>query len=582
MRKKKLLLILLTAIILVITMIIIFMYLNNRSKYAYNIEKVTEINYNVINKNDRYGVIDRGGQVIIEPIYDIIQIPNPSKAIFICMYDYDVEKREYTTKVFNEKGEELYNSYDYIQAIPSEITEDGIPFEKTVLKYKKDGKYGLLGINGDQITEAEYDQINSMMYKEGMLIVKQGEKFGIININGKTVVDIEYESITADNYYNEKTKYKATGFIVGQKKENGYKYGYINYKGNIVVDTMYTEIERVTEIEEDNNVYLIAIKDGQVGLLKNKKIILNHEYEDISYNLYNNVFIIQRNGKQGITTRKGKITIPTEYDSILFGGVYINAKKDDNIYILDLNGNKIENTDIISKIPTKNGEYNIVTNQEEKYKIVDKQGSTVIDKDYTYIEEIDNSHFIVANGNINGIIDLSGKAVVDLKYSSIFKLAGTELIQANISSHNTISLIDKNMNVIATMDNANIRINDSYIHLYSNTENKYFDYTGKSLTNKEVFPNNLLYAKLINDKWGFVDKNGNLKVQNEYEMVTEFNQYGFAGIKKDGKWGVIDTNGNVIQEPVYTLDWNNPEFIGKFYKQMDWYGELYYTDKIEK
>lgn len=26
--------------------------------------------------------------------------------------------------------------------------------------------------------------------------------------------------------------------------------------------------------------------------------------------------------------------------------------------------------------------------------------------------------------------------------------------------------------------------------------------------------------------------NGNLKVQNKYEVVTDFNKYGFAGIKK--------------------------------------------------
>ena len=49
------------------------------------------------------------------------------------------------------------------------------------------------------------------------------------------------------------------------------------------------------------------------------------------------------------------------------------------------------------------------------------------------------------------------------------------------------------------------------------------------------------FAFKKNGKWGFVDNNGNLKIQNEYEKVTEFNEYGFAGIKKDGKWGFINT-----------------------------------------
>ena len=32
----------------------------------------------------------------------------------------------------------------------------------------------------------------------------------------------------------------------------------------------------------------------------------------------------------------------------------------------------------------------------------------------------------------------------------------------------------------------------------------------------------------------------------EQMKVTELNELGFAGIKKEGKWGVIDKDGNVI------------------------------------
>ena len=80
---------------------------------------------------------------------------------------------------------------------------------------------------------------------------------------------------------------------------------------------------------------------------------------------------------------------------------------------------------------------------------------------------------------------------------------------------------------------------------------------------------------------GIVDKNGNVKVQNEYEMVTEFNQYGFAGIKKDGKWGVIDQEGNVVQEPIYELSLIMPDFIGKYYKTNESYGDARYSDTIQ-
>ena len=582
MKKKKLFIILAVVIAIILIAIFTIMYFIERSKYDYKIQKVTRIDYNVINEKDRYGVINRNGDIIIEPTYDIIQIPNPSKDVFICMYEYNVEQKEYKVKVLNEKGEELYQGYDSIQAIPTETTYDGIPFEKTVLRYKQSGKYGLLSIDGKKITEPIYDQISAIAYKEGMLLIKKNEKCGVININGKIVIPVEYESITADNYYSEKNLYKTTGFIVSKKTDEGYRYGYINYKGQKVLDTQYTEIERVTEIQDDNNVYLVALKDGQAGLLKNKKVILNYEYEDISYNLYNDVFVIQRNSKQGITDRDGNIKIQPEYDSVLFGGIYINAKKDEQLVVLDLNGNKTENQDILSKIPTKDGKHYIISDKDEIYKITDENGDIIIDKGYSYIEELDNNYYIVANNNKNGIINLSGKADIDLKYSSIFKIEDTQLLQANISSKNLITLIDKNMKVLVSMENAKIEVQDNYVRIYSDTDNKYFDYEGKELSSKEIFPNNKLYAKKINDKWGFVDCDGNLKVQNEYDMVTEFNEYGFAGIKKDGKWGSINSDGEIVQEPIYTINWPSPKFIGKFYKSVEWYGDLYYTNKIKE
>ena len=582
MKKKKILIVLAILIIIILIAIFATMYFIERSKYDYKIQKVTQIDYNVINVNDRYGVINRNGDVIIEPTYDIIQIPNPSKDVFICMYEYNVEKKAYKIKVLNANGEELYKDYSSIQAIPTDTTYDGVPYEKTVLKYEKDGKYGLLNINGKEITKPIYDQISAIAYKEGMLLIKQDGKCGVININGKIVIPVEYETITADNYYSEKNLYKTTGFIVSKKTDEGYRYGYINYKGRKVLDTQYTEIERVTEIQDDNNAYIVALKDGQAGLLKNSKVLLNYEYEDISYNLYNDVFVIQRNSKQGITDRKGNIKIQPEYDNILFGGIYINAKKDNKLEVLDLNGNKTENQEILSKIPTKDGKHYIISGEDEIYKITDENENVIIDKGYSYIEEIEDNHYIVANNNKNGIIDLSGKANIDLKYNNIFKIENTEIIQANISSKNSITLIDKNMKVLASMENAKVEVQDNYVRIYSDTDNKYFDYEGKELSAKDVFPNNKLYAKKINEKWGFVDKDVNLKVQNEYDMVTEFNEYGFAGIKKDGKWGSINSDGKVVQEPTYKISWTSPKFIGEFYNSAEWYGDLYYTNKLTK
>lgn len=583
MKKKNIFIIVGIIILIVVLAVGLAMYFIDRSKYDFEIAKVTQIDYHVLHENNQYGVINRDGEIVVRPEYDIIQIPNPSKDIFICMYNYNGEEKEYQTDVLNSKGEKIYQGYDNVQAIPTETTYDGIPFEKMTLKYKKDGKYGLLSIDGKELTKPIYDEISAISYKEGMLLVKQDDKCGVVNMNGKTVIPVEYESITADNYYHEETLYQTTGFIVSKKSDEGYRYGYIDYKGHIVVKAEYTQIDRVTEIQDNKNVYLVAFKEGQAGLLKNKKIILNYEYEDINYNSYNDVFVIKRNGKEGIVDKNGTIKVQPEYENIVFGGIYINAEKDGEFVLLDLNGNIIENQDIVTKMPTKDGKHYIVADKNEMYDIIDENGESIIENSYSYMEELDDNYFIVGNNNKNGIIDLSGKAVVDLKYNSIFHIDGTDLLQANISSTNTVSLIDKKtMKVLITLDKASVEIDENYVKIYSGKESHYFSDDGKELTNKEVFPDHELYAKEINGKWGFVDKNGDLKVQNEYDMVTEFNEYGFAGIQKDGKWGSINTKGEVVQEPIYIIGWINPKFVGKYYQSEEWQGDLYYTNKVEE
>lgn len=581
MNKKKVIILVAVLLVLIVAIVCTTIYFNKRAKYVYDIEQVSNIEYNVINVNNRCGVIDGAGNVIIEPTYNVIQIPNPSKPVFICMSDYNTETKEYQTKVLNEKREQILTGYESVQAIPNETTSDGIPFEKTALKYKKNGKYGLLNINGKEITDAIFDDISSMTYKEGMFLVKQEDKLGVINQNGVYVIDVEYDNITADNYYDVETKYGRTGFIVCKIEENGYRYGYIDYKGDVILNPEYTEVERVTELEDNKNVYLVAYKDGQAGLLKNKKNILNYEYEDISYNSYNNVFIVQRNGKQGIVDKEGNIKLDTKYTDIKFGGIYVNVQEDGQKKVLDLNGNEITNG-YISNMPTKDGQHSIVYGEDEIYKIIDNSGNVVVDKNYTYIEELDNNYFIVANYNNNGIIDLTGKSVVDLRYSSIFKLDNTELIQANDASTNTINLINKDMEIIVTMAEADIEVKDNYIRVYSEEESKYFDLTGKELSAQEVFPNNQLFAKKIDGKWGFVDKDGNIKVQNTYDLVTEFNEYGFAGIKIDGKWGVIKEDTTIAVEPKYELESISPMFIGEYYRVDEWYGNDYYTNETEE
>ena len=553
-------------IVAVIIIAISIMAIINEVQLHYKVEEISEYKYFTLEQNQKYGVIDRNGNIVIEAEYGAVQIPNPSKAIFVCVKEYNENTKEYETVVYNEKKEVLLSNYKNVQAISIYTNVNSTPYEKSVLTYKENGKYGLINLEGKQITKPVYDEISSINYKEGTFLVKQNELEGIINMKGKVIIKCEYESVTSDNYYSENGNKKQAGFIVSKKTEDGYRYGYANYRGTIILNPIYTQLERVTEIANEKGVYFIAFKNGQAGLLKNNKEILNYEYEDIQYNVLGSIFVTKRNGKYGAVNQEGTTVLYPEYDNVYTGGMYLNALKDKDIFIFDLNGNKIE-TNEVSKTKTENANYYITIDKSNKYKVVDSKDNIIIDKDYTYIEYLPGDYFIVERDSKSGIIDSNGKSVIELKYDSISRINETDILQ--METNKNIALYNLNMKEIVSMDNAivkEVKDEKAYILLYSDPDFKYFDKKGNILTSQNLFENNSLFAKNINGKWGFVDKDGNLKVQNDYELVTDFNKYGFAGIKKDGKWGSINQNGEVVQEPTYDLKRNIPEFVGKYYR----------------
>lgn len=576
MKKKKMLII--GLIVIIVALIVTTIILANKEK-EYELEKIEKYSYFKLYKDELYGVIDEQGNIIIEPKYNVVNIPNPSKAIFFCYYDYDSTTGEYKTKVLNEENIEIFTQYEQVLPLECEESTSEIPFEKSVLKYKENEKYGLIDFDGKKITKPIYEEIESLEYKEGTIIVKQEGKYGLMNIKGKQIIKPEYDEIKADGYYTKQNEYKDSGYIVQTKTQDGYRYGYINKEGKILLNTEYNEIDRVTDIEDEKNIYLLISKNGQYGIVKNKKTIIECVYEEIEYNKTNKIFIVQKNTKQGVIDVEGKQILPIEYDYIYCAQNIITAKKDETTQIYDLNGNKQEEPQYESLIETSNENYIITIDNNEKFGVITKEGNTVIKNNYQYIEYAFDNFFIVTSDGKVGVLNDEEKQVINFSYDIIQKIKDKNAMQAIISNSNTIEIYNNEAKKTTTIKDATLYTYSDYIKLLSSNNRKYLDNNGNEISNKEIL-NNTLYAYSENGKWGFIDANGNKIVQAKYEMVTEFSQYGYAGIKLNGMWGVVNSQGQVIQEPTYNIDWNEPEFISKYCKLNFGYGFEYYTDEI--
>lgn len=573
MKKRYIVGIVIAVIIILIALSFVAYYFIKKSGREYEIAKVENYQYFVLKENNLSGIIDRSGNILIEPTYEEIRIPNPEKPIFICYLAND-------SKVLNQNNEELFSEYELVEPIRLKNVESDLMYEKSVLKYYQNGKYGLIDFDGKQITEPIYDSIDSLPYKEGELLVVQDGKTGVINIKGNLMVDISYGNIEVDGYYKDENKYKYAGYITSVTTNEGYRYGYVNYKGQKILENEYNEVSRINDIDDDENVYLICAENGQYGVLKNKDQVLNNEYQSIRYDRTNNLFVVEKSRKFGVADINGNIIIEPTYNQIDITGPYLYAQNEQGTTIFNNNGTQANINTNISILNTDNDKYKIRINNENgsKYGVINESGEQVIEEKYNYIEYLYDNYFIVSNENSKlGVIDNKENEKIKIEYDSLQKIEGTDLIQTTISSENLTELYDKNLNNICQMTNATLEQKDNYVIIYNDTETRYFDNQGKELTNKDVYPNNSLYAKQENGLWGFEKRDGTLVVECKYDKVTEFNEYGFAAVEKDGKWGSINSNGVEVVAPTYELQ-GIPNFIGSYYQVVYGFGEIYYTN----
>ena len=560
-KQKKLnkLAILIILLVIVAAIFIVVKIINSNKVNLVTINK-EDVVYYVLRKEGKVGVLDKDGNVVIEPKYADIMIPNPTKDTFIVTDAFEAETKWYAV---NKSGEKILTQYSDLQAIPINSFVSYVPYEKTTLIYKENGKLGLAGIDGNKITDAIYEEITGIDYKEGYLKAKKDNYYGVININGKTVINFEYDSITADGYYDKDSKNENAGFILRVRSDNGYRFGYADANGNVVLKTTYNEVNRLTEIE-GKDVYLQVTQNGKVGIMKNNNELLKIEFQDVEYDKGTKLFLVEQNKAYGIYNLNGDCKVPIDYNSISFAGDILVCYKGDVRKVFDTEGNEFESK--YESYKKVNDEYGIVIDSEGKYNICNKSMKTTSSTGYVYIEYFTNNLFIATNDGKTGVVDATGNIKVPFEYGTIQKVNDTNVLQGITIDESRMDIIESNGNINKALANANLVKTDKYIKVYNDTDVKYYSLDGKESAYKDLVTGNAAYASKQNGKWGAVDSTGKTIIGYDYEMVTELTNGKYIGVKKNGKWGVVDSTGKEILSPKYELNSLNNAFLGEYYE----------------
>lgn len=569
---KKILLILALVVLIIVGIFII----NKNKKIAISNTNIENYDYFVISSDGKFGVIDKSGNIVINPEYQSIQIPNPEKDVFICLYDYDNEKAKYSSKVLNKDSKEILGNYENVQAITNNNTSISNSYQSAILKYESNNKLGLITIDGKKITDAEYDSIETLEYKDNILKISKNGEYGLIELNGDEIIPAEYNAITADGYYN--SSYDKAGYIVNIRTDEGYRYGYINYNGKQILDTIYTNIKRITEIKDDDNFYLITYKNGQAGLIKNGQTVIENEYEQLEYDSTSNMIMVQKNAKQGVMDLTGDSILIPQYEDITFRGILITGIKDGTLQVFDSSGVKQSDDSFISMQAVADGEYYITIDRNNKYGVCSKNRQVIISNEYSYVDYAFNNYFIVSKNGKLGVVDTNGNTSTDVKYDIAQKINGTNLIQTINSETGVTEIYNNKLELILSGQNAKIYIEKDYIEIIAGNDIVYLDFYGNVKKETDIFSSNSIFASKKDGKWGYVDKNGNVVIDYKYDIAMNINEYGYGAIKKDGKWGVVSGDGKIIEEPTYELTDARPKFVGKYYRVSSSYEIAYYSD----
>ncbi|MDR2410677.1 MAG: WG repeat-containing protein, partial [Bacteroidales bacterium] len=307
-------------------------------------------------------------------------------------------------------------------------------------------------------------------------------------------------------------------------------FDYETYKPYYVdADDMFFKYQPELKINriEFENININRIKKMERNFLQkhNGKIILPFEYDDIG-EFIDGKAKVKKNGKYGYIDEQGNTVIPFEYDDI---GEFIDgkaeAKKNYTHGYIDEQGNElIENPLTISEDLVKGIKFG-------KYGIENKNGKIIFPFKYDDIGEfIDGKAKAQKNGKY-GYIDEQGNTVIPFVYDYIEEFTAGKAKAIKNYTHGYIDEKRKQnkKNSLVTSENSD----------KDDIENK-----------KEKVIYDRRFKAQKNEKYGYVDVQGNTVIPFVYDEIGEFID-GKAKVKKNGKYGYIDEQGNeLIEKPL--------------------------------
>jgi len=252
----------------------------------------------------------------------------------------------------------------------------------------------------------------------------------------------------------------------------------------------------------------------------NGKIIIECQYDFV--NLFRNGYArIGIDDKQGLIDEVGNYKIKPIYDEVIN---FINGRafvKSDSIWqCLDTNLNEIFKINV-DKIGIFVHDLALIRKQS-KYGVINRNGLLILSPEYEELIILKNT-FRLKKENFWGVLNHNNDTLLPFEYDSL-------------SSDNEEVIFTLNGNHFTLRDTSNQKI----------SKYEFMDIGS--------FVDGLAPVK-IDNKWGFIDKKGKIKIKPQFDAANYFLE-DKAAVSKNYKWGYIDKKGRELTPIIYERAFN--------------------------
>ena len=446
-------------------------------------------------EENRWGIIDRFGNIIMEPRYYNVRGFSEGLAM--------VNFGDYWGYV-NERGQGVIS--DQFDQIPGMGQ-----FARNVALVSQDGLYGFIDRAGSFLTPVLFEAAHE--FGQNILAWAQLDGRWVIlklvipelvliyeGVNFVTDLAFEFLSVGPFTY----------GFSIVRTIAG---FGVVNAEGRFLIPAVYDMI--FFDPDLDNEHFLVRRQERYGYITISGEIILEAEYDSIQP--VQSGFIASLSGRYGHINRSGYVSIPFEYDEIVSLSENLLAARIGNRWgFVDTDGINITEFiyDSISEI-----EHGLIkVSRNRRYGFIDERGEVVIPLLYDQVRLAGDSFIIVREGIGMGVIDVSGNVLWPPDFTHVEFFGETSLVLANEEGH------------FIVVEETVVEIDSDEIMVL----------------------NDRIAIARKGSRFGVINAHGDILVPIGLDRATSISE-DLLLLHFDGRYGLMNKEGHILLMPVYNF-----------------------------